>query len=457
MRRGNPTLWMVLLLLTVLGSIAYLTHHPEHPVVDRLAELPGIGPAAEWFRDSYRPPSPRSVEEAREPETVIVEESAPRREAVVRVISAPLGSVWVRAGTELRAAPEDSSDVVEVVQLLGRMTLRGRRGEWRRVARAEIEGRLVEGWVRAEELAEPSREELWEAAPVLPLAAVEAEQEVLAQARELMGEGARQLPCGPFRLLTDARGPVVDGCSRLAGRLDRIYAERTGLEPVGEARETILLFDSQSTYLVFRTRASPESVRGAFAAPGRGFVALAVGGREAGHVRAMLVHELVHLLNRRFLGPALPSWIDEGLAEELGMSRIGEDGTLEPGTLGEFGGGGGVVVVLGGGRVHLSAVRARMRRGDMPTLRELVALDRHAFQAEESYQLHYSLSAFWVRYLLRERSPMGSEGFRAFLAEVAAGERLEGELLLARLGTDWQELEVGFRRWLDSDAAAAAG
>ena len=58
------------------------------------------------------------------------------------------------------AAPEDSSAVVEVVQLLGKMTLRGRRGEWRRVARAELGGRLVEGWVRAEELAEPSREEV---------------------------------------------------------------------------------------------------------------------------------------------------------------------------------------------------------------------------------------------------------------------------------------------------------
>ena len=456
MRRGNPTLWTVLLLLTVLGTVAYLTHHPEHPVVDRLAELPGIGPVAEWFRDSYRPPSPPPAAEEREPETIIVEESAPGGEEVVQVIAVPLGSVWVRAGTELRAAPEDSSAVVEVVPLLGKMTLRGRRGEWRRVARAELGGRLVEGWVRAEELVEPSREELWAAAPVLPLAAAEPTEETLAQARELMGEEVRQLPCGPFRLLTDARGPVVDGCSRLAGQLERAYAERTGLEPVGEARETILLFDSHGAYLVFRMRVSPGSVRGAFAAPGRGFVALAVGGRESSLVRAMLAHELVHLLNRRFLGPALPSWIDEGLAEELGMSRIGEDGSLEPGTLGTIGGGSGDVVVVGGGQLHLSSVRARMWAGSLPTLRQLVALDRHAFQVEESYQLHYSLSAFWLRYLLSERSPMGAEGFRAFLAAVAAGERLEGELLLARLGTDWQQLEVGFRRWLDSDAAAGA-
>ncbi len=250
-----------------------------------------------------------------------------------------------------------------------------------------------------------------------------------------------------------ASGPIVASCARLAGQLDRLYAARTGLRPVGEARETILLFDSQGAYLIFRTRVSPESRRDAFASPGRGFVALARGDREPAHVRAILVHELVHLLNRRFLGPALPSWIDEGLAEELGMSRIAEDGTLEPGTVGGFTGGSGQHIVLGGGRMHLDAVRNTMRRGELPSFAELVALDRESFQAEDRFQLHYSLSAFWVRYLLSDRATSGGGGFRSFLAAVAAGERLEAELLLARLGTDWQDLEIGFRRWLDSAAA----
>ena len=455
--RRDPTPYLVVLLLTVLGAVAYLTRHPEHPVVDRLAGLPVIGPAAEWFRDTYRPaPPPAREEVGSEPETIVVDEAAPRREVVELVISEPLGGVWVRAGTGLRATPDDSSAVVEIAPHIAKMVLRERRGEWRRVSRSELGGRLVEGWVRAGELAEPSPDELWEAAPVVPLAAFEIEEGVLAEAREAMGDAARALPCGPFRLFTDVAGPVVDSCPRLAGQLDRIYAARTGLEPVGEARETILLFDAQGAYLIFRTRISPESRRDAFASPGRGFLAMAVGGKEPGHVRAMLVHELVHLLNRRFLGPALPSWIDEGLAEELGMSRIAADGTLEPGTVGGFTGGDETMVVLGGGRMHLIAVRATMRRGELPTLEELVALDRAAFQAEDRFQLHYSLSAFWVRYLLSGQPPRSSEGFRAFLAAVASGERLEGELLLARLGAGWRELEAGFRRWLGSDAAAGA-
>ena len=97
-----------------------------------------------------------------------------------------------------------------------------------------------------------------------------------------------------------------------------------------------------------------------------------------------------------------------------------------------------------------------MRRGDLPTLEALVRFDRAAFQAEERLETHYSLSAFWVRYLLGPGSPGGERGFRSFLAAVAAGEPLEEDLLLGSLGSTWPELETGFRRWLDSDAATGS-
>ena len=57
--------------------------------------------------------------------------------------------------------------------------------------------------------------------------------DLLAEARRLMGGDARELPCGPFLLLTDVTGPLLERCPRLAGQVDRLYAERTGLEPVG--------------------------------------------------------------------------------------------------------------------------------------------------------------------------------------------------------------------------------
>ena len=180
--------------------------------------------------------------------------------------------------------------------------------------------------------------------------------------------------------------------------------------------------------------------------------ALASGGRILEQVQAALVHELVHLLNRRFLGPALPSWLDEGLAEELSMSQIAADGTLAPASLGRWESGTERTRLMGGGQVELDGLRARMRRGDLPTLETLVRLDLAGFQAEESYQIHYALSAFWVRYLLSAKSPAGGGGFRSFLAAVAEGQLLEERLLLASLGTGWPELEIGFRRWLDAGA-----
>ena len=287
----------------------------------------------------------------------------------------------------------------------------------------------------------------------MPLAATPPAEEILNEARELMGEDAREMACGPFRLITDVEGPLVESCPRLAGQLDRLYAGRTGLEPAGGPAEAILLFNSQGAFSVFRTRVFPESRRHAFASPARGFVAVAAGGRIVEQIQATLVHELVHLMNRRFLGPALPSWLDEGLAGELAMSRIAEDGALAPASLGRWEAGTGRARLMGGGRIELGGLRTSMRRGDLPTLETLVRLDRAGFQTEERFQTHYSLSAFWVRYLLSGESLAGEDGFRSFLAAVAEGQPLDESLLLTNLGTGWPELETGFRRWLDNGAA----
>ena len=451
--RRDPLPLVLVLILVVLGSVVWLMRDPDHPVLDVLTGLPVVGPAAERFREAYRPPPPRPVEEgAPAAEITVVRREPPPGAATSR----PLGRVWVRAGTDLRRAPDAAGPVVATLSGLRRMQVRERRGDWRRVSQVGLEGSLLEGWVRQADLAEPSREELWQADPVLPLAAATPAEEVLAQARELMAEGARELPCGPFRLLTDVEGPVVSSCARLAGQLDGLYAERTGLQPVGEAAEAILLFRRFGAYALFRTRISPDSRRHAFAAPARGFVALAAQGRPTAQVRASLVHELVHLLNRRYLGPALPSWLDEGLAEELAMSHIAEDGTLDPDSLGRWQTQSGSLQMMGGGQVVMEALLVDMRRGDLPTLERLVRFGRSEFQADESYQAHYSLSALWVRYLLSGGPAEERRGFRAFLAAVAAGEPLDEGLLRGHLGAGWRDLESGFRLWLEAGAPVAA-
>ena len=452
--RGNLAPLVLLLLLVVLGAAAWLTQDPDHPAWDGLSELPAIGPAVGRLREGYRPAPPAPPIEP-EVEYLYLGGKAPDGPIDLTrppVTASPLGAVWVRSGVELRDSPGGEGGVVERTSGLRRMSLREQRGPWRRVSRVGLDGLVVQGWVRQADLSEPTPEELWQPEPVLPMPAVPPSEEVLALARELMGDDAREEACGPFRLITDVQGPLIERCPRLAGQLDGLYARRTGLDPVGDPAEAILLFDSHGAYLVFRTRISPESRRHAFAAPARGFVAIAVGGGLAGQVQSTLVHELVHLLNRRYLGPALPPWLDEGLAEELAISSIAADGTLTPDSLGRWEVGEHGATLLGGGQIALDGLRERMRRGGLPTLEALFELDQAHFQAEGRFRAHYSISAFWMRYLLTGEAPAGAAGFRAFLAAVAAGQRLDEQLLLTHLGDDWTDLEAGFRRWLDEGA-----
>lgn len=152
--RRDPLPWLLLLLLTLLAGVAYLTAHPEHPLLDRLAGMSLIGPAAARFRELYRPPAAHppgqpagAGEAAVEYEVIVVEPPTPPPSGPVA--SPRLGSVWLGAGAALRRTPEEDGAVVEIVATLRKLTLVERRGGWRRVSRVELAGGLTEGWVRA--------------------------------------------------------------------------------------------------------------------------------------------------------------------------------------------------------------------------------------------------------------------------------------------------------------------
>jgi hypothetical protein len=168
-------------------------------------------------------------------------------------------------------------------------------------------------------------------------------------------------------------------------------------------------------------------------------------------VRATLLHELVHLVNRRALGPALPPWLDEGMANDLAESAVGEGGRLLPGILGE-------VTVTDGPRVerHLGAasrelLRRSLANGTLPPLAALTAADGETFRAVEPQALAYAEASFLVRYLLAGEL---AGRFRAFLATVAAGGDPGGEAMRETLGLSWEELEGRFRASLDVPATS---
>ena len=455
----DPIAWLLIIILVLLGGVAWLTRHPHSPALDRLAGWPVVGPLAAWFRAAYRPPSAQPAPAA-EPELVVLgrppERPPPGPGSVAA--AAPRRRIWIRPGTELRQLPAAGSAVTMTVPAFVRMELLERRGDWSRVRRVLADGRSTEGWARLGALGEPSAEELWRPEPVLPLPASSPAPELVAGARQLMRGGGRETVCGPYRLLDDlGDAALAERCARLVEQLERVYTARYGVRPAGPPEEAILVFRSHGAYLLFRARSAPESRRHAFAAPASGIVALAGEGRVAEQLQATLVHELVHLMNRRFLGPALPPWLDEGLAEELAMSRFEADGTLVPGSLGRYRWQVEGTTFTSGGEVELARLRRLLAGAELPTLEELVRLDRAGFQAEGRFSLHYTLSAFWVRYLLSGDAPAQSDGFRAFLGAVASGERLDEELLLGRLGVGWGELEAGFRSWLVAGGSAVAG
>ncbi len=126
--------------------------------------------------------------------------------------------------------------------------------------------------------------------------------------------------------------------------------------------------------------------------------------RQMTELLGTLVHELVHLLNRRAIGPALPSWLDEGLADDLGASRIDPDGRLWPGTWSR-------TLDAHENEIRISGGEAALRDladvfgpdGSAPgrlDLGAMLALEWEEFVAEQGAELHYAAAAAFIRMLL---------------------------------------------------------
>jgi hypothetical protein len=260
-------------------------------------------------------------------------------------------------------------------------------------------------------------------------------------------------------------GTLLAGLDRLASSLDEVFEERYGIAPPPvEPGETVLLFADEATY---RRYAAEEDVDlaslGLAAHAGGGLAALYVGDRDGSTVAALLAHEVTHLITHRTLGPELPPWLEEGLADDVGFSRIDKDGRIVPGTLGGETAsrvrrrplGRGTVRVeqereISGARASLLRLARWVETGGLPSLEELVSLSQEELLSSERRAVWYPLSAFFVRYLLDREAT--AEVFRQFLAGAVVPGDLAGERLIALLGTDWDRLQRGFESWLRAEA-----
>ncbi len=433
---------LILLVLALAGAFAWLSQQPEAPWWQRAESWPVVGPGIAELRRLYLPPPPpEPVPEEEGPQVIVVERP---RVAPPDPGPPPLGFLWLLPGARLLAAPEPGAAVVSELAAIANVGVLEERGDWLRV---RYLGAV--GWIELDAATRRGEPPLGsDPEPVRPVAAAPADEARLTQARALLRE-FREGQLGPYPLLTDVDQPdLLFFLGNLARELEPAYVERYRVRPVSPPRETVVLFRRRQDYLAFQGQ--EEGLRGldAVGFARRGVVSLFVEDLTPEEVAATLVHELTHLLNRRAVGPALPPWLDEGLADDLGQSRIEAPGRLVAGALGGRERREGGQIHWQGSLAARETLRARIVGGELQPLRALLDLDWGRFVAPEARELHYAQAGFWVRFLLDGDGGRLASGFRGFLAAVADGEAITPEGLRRRLGASWPELEASFRAWV---------
>lgn len=354
----------------------------------------------------------------------------------------------LRAGSRLRLRPEPSAPITLVTDEALALPIVERRASWVAVRYGD---RI-----------------LWFAAPggLVPEGAERSPEEDrrLARARELLPAGTTALPCGPFALWLDPADRLRrERLCAVAAELPASYTQRYGL-PTGDLHPTdvVILPHAED----FARYAAPDADLAPVIAQGHAVGRLAVltaGALPTEELAGLMVHELTHLVNRQVFASELPAWLEEGLAEELGHSRLDEHGRLLPGT-------------ITGGRRETRESRRRAHdrvqiwtrietSGEWVAVLELAghppdaaalaahfATSNEAFAAPVGRSRRYATSGMLLHYLLDPRRPQPPEAFRRFLAVTAAGSAAEPERLLATLGVDLDDLAAGFRNWLAATA-----
>lgn len=393
--------------------------------------------------------------------------------------------VTVPGGTQLRELPDRRASTLAIVDADVELAELERRGDWVRVRYGSFRG-----WVWLGDGPPPAGESGWDLLtrapgpsepPSTPPGAASSpaagtaegpDPRLLERAREILGEGAMHRDLGPWTLITDVSDTkLLDSLERLAGEVVEAYRERFDLElalpggaGTGAVKEVAILFDEEESFRSFTGSRTPVDALEPAGQAGFGVAAMARGDRTAEAVRSLFVHEVVHLLNRRSIGPRTPAWLEEGMAEALAISRIAPSGALDPEALGgsvrtraELRGTSGqrqVAVEISGGLSLLELVRRAAAHGTLPSLEELTAERWQDLADRDVRTLRYAQSALFVRFLLDGDRRRWRPGFRGYLRGVAVGEpgegeRLPGDRLLEALGLDgWAPLEKGFEGYL---------
>jgi hypothetical protein len=453
--------FLVILVWAALAAIlaaVWAFFNPDSALVARAAEWPWVGPYAQELR--RRGPAPFAIppegmgeEIAQEAPAPVVRRrprpslpgTAPRSGIEIPLDTEPEGveRITVKPGIPLLSEPRPGAPWVLTPTRIAVLKVLDRRPGWVQVQYGD-----VTGWLPSRDWTGPEPPLGSDPDPVRPMTGRGPDEQRLDWAR------ARLMPpevvgnVGPYLVYTDLRDPArLRFLDRVAAGLDAAYRSRYQVSPVGDPAEAVMLFSRASDYRAFLAQATSVAELPATGHTGHGIVSLFDGRRPQSEVASTLVHELAHLLNRRAIGPALPSWLEEGIADDLSQSQIDSSGRLLPGTLG------GVTVRVGS-RIEMHGARAALqdlldaaKAGRLRPLPQLMSLDWGDF-VRQNGELNYAQSSFFIRYLLQGEQGALAPGFLAFLREVSEGRPPEPEALREKLGRTWPMLEAGFRLWV---------
>ncbi len=436
----------------MMGFFAWLTRNPDAELVRQAEDWPVVGSWATWFRDRYLPPPAAedgNAEGAFTPESFRPEGWAPENRTRETDIESP-DIIWVLPGAVLRREPAASSPAVYEFDAVTTVIRLGRRGDW-----FLIRDRGSRGWVYLEGYDEQGGPPYGEAPePTKALMPRSPDAASLAAARELLGERERVGSLGPYVAYSDLdESELWSYLDGLAAQVETLYSKRYGLEPLGNPAAALVVYRGELAYRLLEKRSPRIAGLHSTGHASRGVAVLFVGDRSLDEVGTTLVHELVHFLNRRAIGPALPPWIDEGLADDLATADVDAGGRIRPGELSGDRSEAGGRLVIDGALATLYRLRGAAAGGELLPFARLTSLQWEEFVRSQQRQLLYGTSAFWVRYLLDSGEPGLAAGFRRFLAAVGAGKPATPEMLRDYLGRDWAALDEGFLRWLETHPA----
>ncbi len=446
------TAFLLLLLATglfLIGGFAWLTRVPEAPFLlalerETLERSPRLGRALRRTRLQYLEP-PTSAEAGATDRATGDDPPPP----------APLPQVYIGGGTTLRKSPIGSAPVIARVVHLRQVAVLERRGSWARIDWASDD----QVWVDLDE-PPPSVPPLGEAvAPPVPLLPRPPDEDLLAAVREALGPEPGEGRLGPYTVVHDlgSEAARLVPLAHSASRAEAVYRERYAVEPLGEPQEVVAIFRERPAYLAFQDRTA--DIRGLESAGHvvGGLVVLATA--EPIEMESSFIHELGHLLNRRALGPALPPWLDEGMAEDLSHFGLpSAEGASRAQRLESFRQVDGRQVRMGGPLASLAILDRAVTKAELLALRDLAALDWESFVGAGA-SLHYAQAGWFITWLIEGDDGRWRAGFLRFLANVASGGAPTVHHLADEVGLELHDLELRFRGFLanERDALDAGG